>query len=301
MHQQRLLPGQLAPLLSLIGVRSVITGTDDDLARSDAPPPADAAAVLAAQPGFTRAARAYGPSSQLHAEPPRAPDQPSRRCAAMTFRAAGASCTSSRSRRRSCSTARRTGSPGLAAFGELAPGRRPSVLRRPQRRGDCATSFKRGGELVISDSNRRRAFVAGSLDQNTGPTLSADQSVSADGIMLDPFGRGPDFETVASYAGIRSVQAPSSPQRPQFPEHAPFAAVDGSASTAWVADPTLGAARRWLASRLHQPDRRPRIEFGYARRTAPVRSVEIAGRRFALTAGRNTLGSACAASAACAC
>ncbi len=38
-HQQRLLPGQLAPLLSLIGVRSVITGTDDDLARSDAPRP----------------------------------------------------------------------------------------------------------------------------------------------------------------------------------------------------------------------------------------------------------------------
>ena len=60
-HQQRLLPGQLAPLLSLIGVRSVVTATDDDLARSDAPPPADIAAELAAQPGFGRATRSYGP------------------------------------------------------------------------------------------------------------------------------------------------------------------------------------------------------------------------------------------------
>ena len=56
-HQRRLLPGQLPPLLSLIGARAVVTGTDDDLARSDAPNPADAAAVLAAQPGL-RPARA---------------------------------------------------------------------------------------------------------------------------------------------------------------------------------------------------------------------------------------------------
>ena len=60
-HQQRLLPGQLAPLLGLIGVRTVVTGADDDLARSDAPAPADAAAVLDAQPGFARPTNEYGP------------------------------------------------------------------------------------------------------------------------------------------------------------------------------------------------------------------------------------------------
>src|SRR5437660_9258076 len=58
-HQQRLLPAQLAPLLALIGVRAVVTGTDDDLARSDAPPPADVATELAAQPGFIRPTRSY--------------------------------------------------------------------------------------------------------------------------------------------------------------------------------------------------------------------------------------------------
>ena len=63
-HQRRLVPGQLAPLLSLMGVRQVITGTDDDLARSDAPPPADAASELAAQ-GLARPARSYGPTSSF--------------------------------------------------------------------------------------------------------------------------------------------------------------------------------------------------------------------------------------------
>ena len=58
-------PGQLAPLLSLIGVRQVITGTDDDLARSDAPPPADAASELAAQPGSRGPRAATGRSSSF--------------------------------------------------------------------------------------------------------------------------------------------------------------------------------------------------------------------------------------------
>ena len=86
-----------------------------------------------------------------------------------------------------------------------------------------------GGDVVITDSNRRQAFAASSLEQNTGAVLAADETVSADGFILDPFGRGPDDETVAVYGGgVRAVQAPFSPQRVQFPEHGPFAAIDGS-------------------------------------------------------------------------
>ncbi len=58
-------PASCEPLLSLIGVRSVVTGTDDDLARSDAPPPADAAATLSAQPGFARRPLVYGPVARF--------------------------------------------------------------------------------------------------------------------------------------------------------------------------------------------------------------------------------------------
>ena len=63
--------------------------------------------------------------------------------------------------------------------------------------------------------------------------LSADETVSADGLILDPFvvpgaaaAPGAPDETVAVYSGVRDVQSPFSPLTRQFPEHAPFAALD---------------------------------------------------------------------------
>ena len=70
-HQQRLLPGELRPLLGLISARSVVTGTDSDLARSDAPPPADAAAQLATLGAPVRQLRAL---ARLHADDARSAD-----------------------------------------------------------------------------------------------------------------------------------------------------------------------------------------------------------------------------------
>ncbi len=287
-HQQRLLPGALPPLLSLIGVRSVISGTDDDLARSDAPAPADAAAVLSAQPGFGNATRSYGPVSSFSPTgvgPPvalpqvRRYDLPSARPLVriepraqplVVDGSAGALA-------------------GLAAFGALPADR--AVLYS----GDLSVvqlrdALRAGGQLVISDSNRRQAFVAASLEQNRGPVLTAAQTVSADGYILDPVGRGPDFQTVASYSGVSSVEAPYSPLNPQFPEHAPFAAIDGSSATAWLADPTLGAGSRWLQVDFRAPRDVPYIDLDpYSDAGGEVRSVSIAGRVFALHPGFNRL------------
>jgi hypothetical protein len=60
-QQQRLMPGQLKPLLGLMGVGSVITGSDDDIARSGAVDPALAAEELADQ-DLGRPAHGYGPT-----------------------------------------------------------------------------------------------------------------------------------------------------------------------------------------------------------------------------------------------
>ena len=57
--QQRAYPGQLAPLLDLLGVGQVVSATDDDRTRSGGPPPGDAAAVLSGQAAAP--AHAYGP------------------------------------------------------------------------------------------------------------------------------------------------------------------------------------------------------------------------------------------------
>ena len=287
-HQQRLLPGQLPPLLSLIGVREVVTGADDDLARSDAPPPADAAAELASQPGFSRPARSYGPVKSfapstvgpaVRLPEVRRYDLPAARgLVRIEPRAAPIVVDGSAD-----------ALAGLAAFGALGPDRAllySGDLTASQLRDELAD----GGDLVISDSNRRSAFIAASLDQNTGPTLTAEQTVTADGQILDPFGRGPDFETVATYTGVRSVQAPASPQIPQFPEHAPFAAIDGNPQTAWLADPTLDPSRRWLEVDFDRPIDVPYVDLlPYDDSGGAVRQVQIAGRTFAVHPGWNHL------------
>ena len=249
------------------------------------PPPADVAQTLATQPEFVRPTRSYGPVRAFTptAEP-------------------GARILLPQVRRYDLPTARGIvhveprpapiivdGSAGgiaqLAAFGGLTGSRAvryaadlaPAALR---------AALASGGAVVISDSNRRRAFVAGSLEQNVGATLPADQTVSADGIILDPFGRGPDFETVATYSGIRSVSAPFSPQTPQHPGHRPFAALDGSAATAWLADPTLDPGRRYLDVAFTRPIDVPYVDL---LPSGPVEAVSVAGRSFAVHPGWNHL------------
>src|SRR5205814_2566498 len=59
-QQQRLLPGELPSLLDLLSARAVVTGTDDDVARSGGMPPSEAARALLGA-GLTRPARSYGP------------------------------------------------------------------------------------------------------------------------------------------------------------------------------------------------------------------------------------------------
>ena len=98
---------------------------------------------------------------------------------------------------------------------------------------------------MITDSNRRRILVPSRLAQNAGPVLAADEEPSVDAALLNPF-PAPDAQTVAVYEGIAAVRAPSSPGFPQFPEHRPFAALDGDEATHWQADRALTRDRHVL-------------------------------------------------------
>jgi arabinofuranan 3-O-arabinosyltransferase len=287
-HQERLLPGQLAPLLRLIGVRAAVTATDNDLARSDAPPPADVAAELRAQPGFATAARSYGPLTTF-VPTGLGPAQRLPQVRRYDLSAARGLVRLEPMTAPTVVDGSAGALAGLAAFGELPD--RGTLLYS----ADLAASRLRelaanGADFVISDSNRRRAFVDSSLEQNVGPTLTAAQDVSADGIILDPFRQGSAYQTVATFTGIRSVDAPASPERRQFPEHAAFAAIDGSPETSWVADPTLDAGRHWLQVDFDRPLDVPYVDLlPYDDIGGSVRVVQIAGHTFAIHPGWNRL------------
>ncbi len=76
----------------------------------------------------------------------------------------------------------------------------------------------------------------------------------------------------------------------QFPEHAPFAAIDGSPSTAWLADPTLGAGSRWLEVDFERARTVPYVDLlPYGDAGGSVRQVQIGGRTFAVHRGWNRL------------
>ena len=136
-----------------------------------------------------------------------------------------------------------------------------------------------GAQVVITDSNRRRVFVNSLVDQNLGPTVGANDSFSADAAILDPFAaRGTDDQTVQVLKGARYIRAPYSPGFVQFPEHRPFAAFDGSPSTAWLADPSLDPSQRWIEVGFDSPRDVPFIDLlPYDDSRATVHAVR--GRR----------------------
>ena len=107
-QQERLVPGQLKPLLRLLGVRQVVSATDD-ASGAGAMPAADAARELSGQ-GLGRAEAGYGRSARS-AAPTAASRPPSGcpRCAATGSPGRAGSCASSPPARRRWWTAQPTG------------------------------------------------------------------------------------------------------------------------------------------------------------------------------------------------
>jgi arabinofuranan 3-O-arabinosyltransferase len=284
--QERLRPGQLAPLLDLMGVGDLVVPADGDRSRSGEAPAGDAARELGPLPG----AVGYGPP--LRAAPdagtiappvtvpavrrvpvrtgglvrllPRAP---------LTVVDGGAGALA-----------------GLASYGALDPGRpiayAPDIGTPAELRADA----RAGASFVVADRNGRRAIAASHPRGSRGPVLTAGAGVGVDGALLDPFAGAPPAETVAVLRGARSVRADASPQVTQFPERRPEAALDGDTATAWLADRTLERPRHALTVTFTAPRAVPFVDLmPYSDSRAVVRTVEVGGRRFAVHRGWNRL------------
>jgi arabinofuranan 3-O-arabinosyltransferase len=259
-QQNRLVPGELTPLLRLIGARAVITGADDDISRSGALDPASAAQVLAGQ-GLAVPAQSYGPVTHhapaegqigpgaslpevrrydiaagrgiVHVDPvadPTIVDGSARSLAAM------------------------------AAFGTL-PDTEAILYAGDQSATGLRALAARGANIVVGDSNRRQEFLPESTQQNEGATLPAGTPIPVGAAEIDPFpGPGTNGQTVAALQGARYLRTPVEPGELQFPETEPIAAFDGSLQSAWVADRNLPVADRWMEVGFTAPRAVPYVD-----------------------------------------
>ena len=169
-----------------MGVGAVVQGADDDRSRSGAVPASSAAAGPAARSGRPPAPtgrRARSRARRARSSRPRGLPQVRR----WNVPTGGMV----RVLPRDGATVVDGSAPAiadLAAFGALRTDRAlhyAADLDEAALRAQAA----RGASFVISDSNRRRVFVAARLRGNTGWTVPAGEKLSEDAAQLDPFPR----------------------------------------------------------------------------------------------------------------
>ena len=214
-----------------------------------------------------------------------------RRCAAHDAAGRAGSCASSRARPATVVDGTAGGVAGLAAFGALtrgAPLRYAADLdagrARAPRAPAASSSSPTPTAAACSSPSRLRANVGATLGAGR-PDLRGRRDARTRSRTRAPTRRRSRSSTAARY-----VRAPFSPQLPQFPEHRPFAALDG--------DPRHRLARRPRAARrpplprrrLRAPARRPvRRPAALRRRARRGRRSRSNGPRFARRPGWNRL------------
>jgi arabinofuranan 3-O-arabinosyltransferase len=288
--QQRAYPGQLRPLLSLLGVGAVVVSSDGNLSRSGELAPADAARVLAGQ-GLSQPTRAYGPRRSFQSG---AGQLAARTVLPQVRRYALPTGGMIRVLPRAAPTILDGDGGGvidLAAFGAL-PSEQSLRYAADMSAAQIRAAARAGADLVISDSNRRQIIATSSLFQNAGPVLGASDPISKDSAQLDPFPRaGTAAQTVAQLGGgVSYVRSTFSPGYPQFPEHRPFAALDGNPGTEWLVDRHIDAGQRSLQVGFPRPRVVRSVDLTpYDDARASVLAVSINGQRFAIHPGLNHL------------
>ncbi|TML05869.1 MAG: DUF3367 domain-containing protein, partial [Actinobacteria bacterium] len=285
--QERALPGQLRPLLDLMAVGDLVVSSDDDRRRGGGQAPLEAMAQLA--PVLDLPGKDYGSRRRVQPAAGRiAPAQEVPELHRVELGTQGIVRVLPRGPATIVDGAAQ-GVEALASYGDL-PDDRPTRYAADLSRAELRKAAVDGATIAISDSNRRQAFVAARLRQNRGAVLPADQDVSADGTYLDPFDRGSDAQTVAVQRGLERISSPFSPQTTQFPEHRPFAAVDGRPSTAWLGDRFLAPQRRHLDLTFSAPRAVPYIDLlPYSDSRGITRNVIVNGRLFGVHPGWNRL------------
>ncbi|MSX02652.1 MAG: DUF3367 domain-containing protein, partial [Actinobacteria bacterium] len=289
-QQQRVLPGQLTALLGLMGVGQVVTGTDDNRLLSGGATAADGARALNADGGLVRLG-GQGPITSFPATA--GTIEPDLRLAQVSR----SKVTGGRGLIRVLPSAPQLVVDGsaetLAALAAVKglPAKDPIFYSTDRTTAQLRAAAREGANFVVGDGNRRHVVVASRLRQSYGATVGANQSFSEDAAVLNrDSSAGSDAQSVAEYQGIVGISAPFSPGVAQFPEHRPYAAVDGDLETAWRADRNLNDSEWYLQLELPKARDVPYIDL-YPDTDAEVQVTEVAvnGQRYPVHRGWNRL------------
>ncbi|MFZ1995419.1 MAG: alpha-(1-_3)-arabinofuranosyltransferase family protein, partial [Solirubrobacteraceae bacterium] len=283
-QQGRLFGGQLKPLLGLIGVGSVISGTDDDTTRSGAVDPSIAAQALATQDLGTP--HGYGPLTPVPSAPGRIDPAQTLAQVRQFGLAPGRGIVHVDQGAPTVVDGSAQGLADLAAFGQL-PAQAPILYAGDLSRAAIRSDAAAGADIVITDSNRRQVFSPQFTQQDFGPVLTAGQPITAGEATLNPFAaKGAAAQTVTRVRGAAALQAPSIYGLAQFPELGPLAAFDGNLATSWVPYPNLPPAQRWVQIDFSHPRDVPYIDvYPLVGPQTTVKSVAIDGRIFPVSQG----------------
>ena len=244
--QERLRPGQLAPLLDLMGVGDLVVAADGDRSRSGR---GAARATWRALLGSGPAGRGLRPdrAGGARRRDDRAGAAACPRCGGSRSAPAG-SCACCRAAPLTVVDGGAGGLAGLAAYGALDADRPIAYAADLGPAAALRAAARDGASVRDRRPDRRRAFAASQPRGRPRPgprRRTAGRGV--DGALLDPFGREPGAPRPSrSCAACARVTADASPQTTQFPERRPFAALDGDPRTAWLADRALVPSRHAL-------------------------------------------------------
>jgi arabinofuranan 3-O-arabinosyltransferase len=140
--------------------------------------------------------------------------------------------------------------PSLVRLG-LAPGGPAYRLLGSATPSELAASLAGGARVVVTDTNRRRAWGSFQTGQNYSPTLRADQPLPSSTLTL--FGDA-DTQTVTRLEGARSVSATASGSLlTNTPYGKPELAFDGDRRTAWITGDFGGAVGQSITLTLEEP------------------------------------------------
>ena len=135
----------------------------------------------------------------------------------------------------------------------ITDGHQPIRLLGSLDQRSFATAVRDGGRLVLTDTNRRRAWDGNRIGNATSPTLSATGDVdSGNGGTTTLWPDEPAKQTVTELAGGASVTA----DKPGFGLHPygrPSNAFDGDPTTAWVTGGFSTATGNRIRLRLDAP------------------------------------------------